>query len=245
MKKHLTQGANTMENKKKAVVLFSGGLDSSTCIYFAKKENYDITAISFLYGQKHQHELEFGKRLLHQAGIENHFIANLGFHDILKSALTDSNIDIPKGGADLDKENFIPSTYVPARNLLFLSYASAAAENIGAHAIFLGVNALDYSGYPDCRPDFIDSFQKTVNLATRAGRTGENITIQTPLINKTKKEIIELGNSLGVPYHLTWSCYDPQNSSDPEKVKPCGECDSCLLRKQGFEAAGLKDPLLS
>lgn len=225
--------------RKKAVVLASGGLDSTTIMAIAKNEGYDIYALSFDYGQRHKFELEAAKKVAKNFGAKKHLILRLNLEAIGGSALTD-DIPVPQG-RDLDdiSSGGIPITYVPARNTIFLAYALAWAEVLGATDIFIGVNAVDFSGYPDCRPEFIESFQRTANLATKAGVEGKGITIHTPVINMTKGEIIKKGISLGVDYAMTHSCYNPS-----EKGIPCGICDSCLLRKKGFNEAGIPDPAL-
>lgn len=229
---------------RKAIVLFSGGLDSATCIYDALNRGYQVIALSILYNQRHKIEIENGRRLLEVAGVNQHLVHELDLSIFGHSALTD-DIDVPKGGADIGREDFIPITYVPARNLIFLSIATAAAEAHEADAIFIGVNNLDYSGYPDCRPDFIESFQQTSKLGTKQGREGRPVQIETPLINLSKKEIILKGSRMQIPYEYTWSCYDPQPGSTNDKVIPCGECDSCILRREGFRQAGLEDKALN
>lgn len=225
--------------RKKAVVLASGGLDSTTIMAIAKNEGYDIYALSFDYGQRHKFELEAAKKVAKNFGAKKHLILRLNLEAIGGSALTD-DIPVPQG-RDLDdiSSGGIPITYVPARNTIFLAYALAWAEVLDATNIFIGVNAIDFSGYPDCRPEFIESFQRTANLATKAGVEGKGITIHTPVINMTKGEIIKKGISLGVDYAMTHSCYNPS-----EKGIPCGICDSCLLRKKGFNEAGIPDPAL-
>jgi len=223
---------------KTAVVLLSGGIDSATCLGIAKDQGFDIVAISFDYNQRHKVELEAAKLILQHYGITKHYIFNIGlFQKIGGSALTDTAVPVPQSLHVSDIGEDIPVTYVPARNMVFLSYALGVAEQNGADDIFIGVNALDYSGYPDCRPEFIESFAKTANLAIKSGVQGSQIQIHTPLIKLTKSEIISRGNSLGVPYHLTHSCYSPT-----EEGLACRHCDACLLRRQGFEDAGLVDP---
>lgn len=216
---------------KKAIVLLSGGLDSATVLAKALADGLECFTLGFSYGQRHAHEVEKATSLAKAHGI-NHKVITIDLASFGGSALTDSNLDVPKNA--LSDE--IPITYVPARNTIFLSYALAYAEVKGANDIFVGVNALDYSGYPDCRPEYIESFEKMANLATKAGVEGQKLSIHAPLINLTKAEIIKLGTKLGVDYAKTTSCYDPVNN------KACGECDSCLLRKKGFEEAGIKDP---
>jgi 7-cyano-7-deazaguanine synthase len=229
-----------MRNRKKrsmpkAVVLLSGGLDSSTCLYFAKKKGFSIKCLIFDYNQRHKKEVEAAKKICSLSGC--------GFK-VLK-------IDLPwKGSSLLDKRacvskrhktatcgSAVPSTYVPGRNIIFLSYALSYAEAIGADAIFIGANAIDYSGYPDCRPEFYRVFQKTASCGTKAGVEGKKIKICAPLIKKTKAQIIKLGKKLGVPFQMTWSCYAGGKSA-------CGKCDSCYFRAKGFRQAGIKDPAL-
>lgn len=218
---------------KKAVVLLSGGLDSTTVAYLAKSAGYEIYALTFDYGQRHKKELESAKKICKQLGTKGHKILNIDLTQIGGSALTNSKIDVPEN-REIDKE--IPVTYVPARNTIFLSFALAYAEVSEAEAIFIGANNLDYSGYPDCRPEYFEAFQKMANLATKVGVEGNSIRIVTPLLNLTKAEIIKRGMGLGVPYELTWSCYEG-------KGKACGKCDSCVLRLKGFKEAGIKDPV--
>ncbi len=222
---------------KKAIILLSGGLDSATCLAIAKDKGYQLYALSFNYGQKHNHELSSAKLLATVYLVADHKIANIDLRLFGGSALTD-NIDIPKDA--LSENNTIPITYVPARNTIFLSYALAWADTINASDIFIGVNALDYSGYPDCRPEYIQAFQRMANLATKIGVENKlKVIIHTPLIHLTKADIIKKGIKLGVDYSLTHSCYDPDKSG-----LSCGHCDSCLLRLRGFRDAGLDDPLV-
>ncbi|MDY6792459.1 MAG: 7-cyano-7-deazaguanine synthase QueC [Thermodesulfobacteriota bacterium] len=226
-----------MIDDKKAVVLSSGGLDSTTVMAIAKNEGYRLFSLSFLYGQRHKIELEAARRVADVIGIEKHLVINLDLNQIGGSALTDS-IDVPKNRVAKADFDDIPVTYVPARNTIFLSYALAWAEVIGSSNIFIGVNAVDYSGYPDCRPEYIDAFEKMANLATKAGVEGfTRIKIHTPLLNMSKAQIIKKGIELGVDYSSTHSCYDP----NPQGLA-CGRCDSCILRKKGFTEAGVKDP---
>ena len=223
---------------KRAVVLASGGLDSTTIMAIAKHEGYDIYALSFDYGQRHKLELEAAKTVAGYFGAKKHLILRLDLDAIGGSALTD-DIPVPhERGLNEIGSGPIPITYVPARNTVFLSYALAWAEVLDATDIFIGVNAVDFSGYPDCRPEYIEAFQKMANLATKAGVEGNSVTIHTPIINMTKAQIIKKGVSLGVDYGITHSCYNPTGDG-----KPCGRCDSCLLRKKGFEEAGVSDPL--
>lgn len=223
---------------KKAVVLLSGGLDSATVLAIARSEGYEPYALSFRYGQRHVWELEAAQRVAASLGAKEHRIAEIDLRVFGGSALTD-DIAVPKGRATDEMSHGIPITYVPARNTIFLSFALAWAEVLGSSDVFIGVNALDYSGYPDCRPEFIEAYEKMANLATKAGVEGsQHLKIHTPLLAWTKAQIIEKGIALGVDYGLTSSCYDPS----PEGL-PCGECDSCLLRKKGFRENGMEDPL--
>lgn len=221
---------------KKAVVLLSGGLDSTTVLAIAKSEGYDLYALSFRYGQRHSHELKAAETIAKSMDVTKHLVLSIDMGAIGGSALTE-DIPVPKSRKFEEMEAEIPVTYVPARNTIFLSFALGWAEVLEAYDIFIGVNALDYSGYPDCRPEFIQSFEQTANLATRAGVEGQSFKIHTPLIQLTKAEIIRKGHALGVDYALTHSCYDPT----PEGLA-CGACDSCLLRKKGFAEAGVADP---
>jgi len=218
-------------NKPKAVILLSGGLDSVTALALAK-ENYQCYALSFSYGQRHDAELNAAKRIADYFEVTEHRILNIDLGQLGGSALTDQTIDVPETPTE-----GIPVTYVPARNTIFLSYALAWAEVLGAHDIFIGVNAVDYSGYPDCRPEYIDAFSKMANLATKTAVEGNPINIHTPLIKLTKAEIIKLGIDNGVDYSMTVSCYAANDQGEA-----CGRCDSCQLRKKGFEEAGVQDP---
>lgn len=221
---------------KKAVVLVSGGLDSATTLAIAKDAGYDCYAMSFNYGQRHKVELDNAKTVSDSIGVIEHKVVNLGLGDIGGSALTDDAIAVPQSSAS-DVTEGIPVTYVPARNTVFLSLALGWAEVLDAEAIFIGVNAVDYSGYPDCRPEYIEAFQTMANLATKRGVEGQLIKIQTPLIDLSKAEIIQKGAALGINYAQTLSCYAPDAEGHA-----CGQCDSCHLRQQGFEAAGIPDP---
>tara|TARA_B100000315_G_scaffold12567_1_gene11903 strand:+ start:23156 stop:23839 length:684 start_codon:yes stop_codon:yes gene_type:complete len=222
----------------KAVVLLSGGIDSATTLAISKNEGYITYAISFDYGQRHSIELEKAAKTAELLKAEKHVVMDIDLRKFGGSALTDS-IPVPKNRNEKDISHDIPPTYVPARNTIFLSLALGWAESIEAEDIFIGVNAIDYSGYPDCRPEYIEAFQKMASLATKAGVEGKSkIKIHTPLINMGKAEIIKKGASLGVDFSLTHSCYDPLSSGNP-----CGRCDSCLLRLKGFRDASLKDPL--
>lgn len=223
---------------KRAVVLVSGGLDSTTVAAVAKSEGYDIYCLSFNYGQRHQQELISAKKVAEHFAANDHLVIDIDLKVIGGSALT-SNIEVPKHREESEMSENIPVTYVPARNTIFLSYALAYAEVLQANDIFIGVNAIDYSGYPDCRPEYIASFEKMANLATKVGVEGTtHLKIHAPLQDLGKKGIIELGLRLGVDYAITHSCYDPAPDG-----KSCGECDSCLLRKHGFEQAGVPDPI--
>ncbi|MFO8085386.1 MAG: 7-cyano-7-deazaguanine synthase QueC [Desulfobacterales bacterium] len=225
-----------MMQGKKAVVLSSGGIDSTTAMAMAKADGYEIYSISFRYGQRHFHELEAAKKIAKVLGVKKHLIVDIDLSQIGGSALTD-DIPVPKG-RDENRMKDIPVTYVPARNTIFLSYALSWAEVLGASDIFIGVNAIDYSGYPDCRPEFIQAFETMANLGTKAGVEGQSFfKIRTPLIDLTKAQIIQKGMALGLDYGMTHSCYDPT-----ENGKACGQCDSCILRKKGFAEAGVKDP---
>ena len=217
----------------KAVILLSGGLDSTTVLAIAKEQNYDCYALSFDYGQKQRSELESSIAIAKKSNVIEHRIMKISLNDIGGSALTDNDISVPKFSDSDD----IPITYVPARNTIFLSFALAWAEVVDCQTIFIGVNALDYSGYPDCRPEFIEAFETMANLATKQSVEGGKIQIKTPLINMTKAEIIKKGLSLGVDYSETTSCYDANSLGEA-----CGECDACVLRKNGFSSANVKDP---
>lgn len=226
-----------MKEKAKAIVLLSGGLDSATTLAIAQDQGYLSHTLSFSYGQRHLFELEAARNISRIMGAEKHLVISMNLNDIGGSALTD-NIDVPKGRTASDMDGDIPVTYVPARNTIFLSLALGWAEVLGAADIFIGVNAVDYSGYPDCRPEYINAFETMANLATKAAVENKiRVRIHTPLINLTKAGIIEKGISLGVDYSLTHSCYDPD-----ELGRACGQCDSCYLRKKGFETAGVPDP---
>ena len=216
---------------KKALVLFSGGLDSTTMLAMVKSDGYEITALTINYNQRHVSEIDFSKKSLSQLQINKQIIFDLDLSKIGGSALTD-NIPVP-----IDSKDNIPTTYVPARNTIFLSLASSFAERLNISDIFIGANIIDYSGYPDCRPEFIKSFEKTINLGTKLGVEGSHFRIHTPLIKMTKAEIIKKGHSLGVDYSLTLSCYNPTDSG-----LACGKCDACKFRKDGFKNAGLPDP---
>lgn len=229
-------------DRPKAVVLLSGGLDSATTLAIARDEGFACHALSFDYGQRHLFELEAAQRVASALGAIEHKVIAIDMRGIGGSALTD-DIDVPKGREAADMAGDIPITYVPARNTIFLSFALAYAEVIGSTDIYIGVNAIDYSGYPDCRPAYIQAFEEMANLATKIGVEGQRITIHTPLIDMTKAKIIKRGVELGVDYGLTLSCYDPQ-PTPPEGVRPCRRCDSCLLRAAGFKEAGIDDPAM-
>jgi 7-cyano-7-deazaguanine synthase len=226
-----------MTEIKKAVVLASGGLDSTTVMAIARSEGYQIFCLSFRYGQRHALELEAAQKVTKVLGAKKHLVIDIDLTSIGGSALTD-NIDVPRDRNEVEMSHGIPVTYVPARNTIFLSYALAWAEVLGASDIFIGVNAVDYSGYPDCRTEYIEAFERMANLATKAGVQGKTqFKIRTPLIRMTKAEIIKTGIELGLDYSMTHSCYDPS----PEG-QACGLCDSCLLRQKGFAEAGIPDP---
>jgi len=220
----------------KAVCLLSGGLDSSTCLALARRKGYECYALSFDYGQRHRVELEAAARVAQTLGAARHVVARIDLRQIGHSALTD-DVAVPKGRSAQDMSHGIPVTYVPARNTIFLSLALAWAEVLEAPDIFIGVNALDYSGYPDCRPEYIEAFERMANLATKAGVEGTlRVRIHTPLIQLSKAEIVRLGRDLGLDFGQTHSCYDPDGAG-----RPCGQCDSCLLRRKGFDEAGIAD----
>lgn len=223
---------------RKAIVLLSGGLDSATALAIAMHQGFEPYALSFRYGQRHAVELAAAHRVADAAGVSRHVVCDIDLRVFGGSALT-ADVEVPKHAtADEIDGDGIPTTYVPARNTVFLSFALAYAEVVGAADIFIGVNALDYSGYPDCRPEYIAAYEQMANLATRAGVEGTSLKIHTPLINLTKAATVELGTKLGVDYSLTFSCYDPDDAG-----RSCGHCDSCLLRLRGFADAGLDDPV--
>lgn len=226
----------------RAVVLLSGGLDSATTLAIARSEGYECHAMSFDYGQRHRVELDAARRVAGSIGVASHRWVHLDLRLFGGSALTDK-IEVPKDREQAAMSQGIPVTYVPARNTIFLAYALALAEVLGSGDIFIGVNAVDYSGYPDCRPEFIEAFERTANLATRAGVEGKCLRIHTPLIQWSKTRIIETGLKLGVDFSLTHSCYDPQPDGKGE-WRACGHCDSCLIRKSAFQQLGLSDPVL-
>lgn len=226
---------------KNAVVLLSGGIDSTTTLAIASNEGYGVYALSFDYGQRHGIEIEMARRNAERFNVIRHWILGINLKDITRSALT-GDVDVPKG-RDITMLKDIPVTYVPARNVIFLSFALSLAETVYSEDIFIGANAIDYSGYPDCRPEFIKAFEKMANLAMKASVEGRaRFRIHTPLINMSKSEIIKKGIELGVDFSYTWSCYDPKPHDS--KLIPCGGCDSCQLRAKGFREAGIKDPLI-
>jgi 7-cyano-7-deazaguanine synthase len=225
------------ENHRKAVILLSGGLDSSTTLAIAKQEGYEAYALSFRYGQRHDREILAAQNVAKYFAVKKHIVLDIDLRSFGGSALTD-DIPVPKERGIAEIAGDIPVTYVPARNTIFLSFALAWAEVLEAYDIFIGVNALDYSGYPDCRPEYIDAFTKMANLATKAGVGGKTFSIHTPLIRMTKSEIIQKGISLGVDFSLTTTCYDPSPSGDA-----CGTCDACILRLKGFRESGITDPI--
>ena len=228
-----------MTSGKTAVCLLSGGLDSSTCLALARRDGFVCHALSFDYGQRHRIELDAAARVAASLGAREHKTIRIDLRAFGGSALT-AGMDVPKGRSAAEMTREIPVTYVPARNTVFLSIALAWAEVLESPDIFIGVNALDYSGYPDCRPEYIEAFEHMANLATKAGVEGRmRVRIHTPLIRLSKAEIVRLGRDLGVDFRLTHSCYDPDESG-----RACGACDSCLLRRKGFEEAGLADPAL-
>jgi 7-cyano-7-deazaguanine synthase len=226
-----------MSERMNAVALVSGGVDSAVALALARRDGYQVYALSFDYGQRHSIELEAAKQVANSLGVVRHYVCNINLRMIGGSALT-SDIAVPKGRPPQEMSSNIPITYVPARNTIFLSYALAWCEVIPASDIFIGVNAIDYSGYPDCRPEYLETFQRLANLATKSGVEGKGgIRIHAPLINMTKAEIIRTGYELGVDLSLTHSCYDPS----PQGMA-CGACDSCILRREGFKQAGIPDP---
>jgi 7-cyano-7-deazaguanine synthase len=228
-----------MNSARKAVCLLSGGLDSATCLALARRDGFDCYALSFDYGQRHRVELESAARIAASLGATQHRIVRVDLRQFGHSALT-ADMPVPKGRSAEEMSGEIPVTYVPARNTIFLSFALAWAEVLEAPDIFIGVNALDYSGYPDCRPEYIEAYERMANLATKAAVEGRTrITLHTPLIRLSKAEIVKLAADLGLDFRLTHSCYDPDPSG-----RPCGACDSCLLRRKGFEEAGVVDPLV-
>ncbi len=227
---------------RKAVVLLSGGIDSTTTLAIARAEGYEVYALSFRYGQRHEVELERARAIATMFGVARHLIVTVNLREIGGSALTDERIPVPKDRTSEEIGAGIPVTYVPGRNTIFLAFALAWAEVLGAEDIFFGANVLDYSGYPDCRSEYLRAFEQMANLATRAGVSGEvRFRIHAPLLYMTKAEIIRRGRELGVEYRLTWSCYDPVERGG--EVLACGRCDSCQIRRRGFAEAGIADPI--
>ena len=227
-----------MSSEKKAVVLLSGGLDSATVAAIAKEQGFTLYCLSFHYGQRQEVEVDMARHLAAIFGAREHLVLNLEMGLIGGSALTDRSVAVPKEGENLNVEEVIPVTYVPARNTIFLSYAASWAEVVGARDIFIGVNALDYSGYPDCRPEYLAAMQRAINLGTRQGvQNDDYFRLQAPLMKLKKSEIIRWGTGLGVDYGMTVSCYDPDRNG-----RPCGLCDSCRLRENAFREAALVDP---
>lgn len=229
---------NKSTQNSKAIVLLSGGLDSTTTLAIAQAKGFEVFALTASYGQRHQIEIDFARRIANYFEVKKHSIIEIDLRIFGGSALTD-NIPVPKNRSLDEMEQGIPITYVPARNTILLSFALAWAEVLGITDIFTGVTAVDYSGYPDCRPEFIEAFEKMANLATKAGIEGYKLKIHTPLINLTKAEIIKRGSELGVNYSLTLTCYEPSPLGEA-----CGHCDSCILRAKGFSEAGLEDPTI-
>ena len=224
-----------MSAAKKAIVLLSGGLDSSTCLLIAREQGFEVHALSFDYGQRHRVELDAAREIANRYGARSHRVVKVDLPGGSSSALTDSTLPVPKNSLGQDA---IPITYVPARNALFLAHAISWAESLGAADVFIGANALDYSGYPDCRPEFLEAFERMANLGTRAGVEGRlAFRIRAPLLRMTKAQIVAEGARLGLDFGLTSSCYDPGPDG-----RPCGTCDSCLLRIKGFREAGVADP---
>ncbi|HET6411785.1 MAG TPA: 7-cyano-7-deazaguanine synthase QueC [Anaeromyxobacter sp.] len=229
-------GARRRGAKPRAVVLLSGGLDSTTCLAVARRDGFRVHALSVDYGQRHKGELARARRIARALGAADHRVVRVDLRTFGGSALTDSAIAVPKGRSMRRMARDIPVTYVPARNTVLLALALAHAETVGAEDVYLGVNAIDYSGYPDCRPAFLRAFEKLARVATKAGVEGRPLRIRAPLLRLGKADIVRLGTRLGVPYRLTLSCYDPIGG------RACGECDACELRKRGFAEAGVKDP---
>jgi len=219
-----------------AIVLLSGGLDSATLLAVAKEKGHDIVALTFDYGQKHKRELDSARKIAKHLKVKEHIVLPLDLGRLLRSSLTQKALPIPDGRSEIDDPTGIPSTYVPARNIVFLSIATSIAESRGAERIFIGVNAVDFSGYPDCTPYFIAAFQRAINVGTKSGKEGRAIRLETPLIHLSKAQIIGKAVRLKVPLELTWSCYKGGK-------KACGKCDSCRLRLKGFAHAGVKDPI--
>ncbi|HEY6099646.1 MAG TPA: 7-cyano-7-deazaguanine synthase QueC [Anaeromyxobacter sp.] len=225
-----------MPRRRRAVVLLSGGLDSSTCLAVARVAGFEAHCLSVDYGQRHRGELARARRIARALGAAGHEVVKVDLSAFGGSALTDRSIPVPKGRSPSRMARDIPVTYVPARNTVLLALALAHAETIGAEDVYVGVNALDYSGYPDCRPEFLRAFERVARVAARAGVSGRALRIRAPLLRLSKAGIIKLGAALGVPYRLTQSCYDPVRG------RACGSCDACVLRRMGFEEAGVRDP---
>ncbi len=226
------------KRRRRAVVLLSGGLDSATCLAIALHDGFEAHCLSVDYGQRHRGELAAARRVARALGARAHRIVRVDLSGFGGSALTDAHIPVPKRRSARRVSREIPSTYVPARNTVLLSVALAFAETIGAEDVFVGVNAVDYSGYPDCRPEFLRAFERVARLATKAGVSGRPLRVRAPLVMLSKAEIVRTGTALGVPYRLTRSCYDPAGS------RACGQCDACVLRRKGFDEAGVPDPTL-
>ena len=228
---------DSRNGRKRAVILLSGGMDSATAMAVARSNGYDLYALSFDYGQRHRKELGCARKLAAFFKAREHKVLRIELGRLGGSALTNRSIEVPRAGEPWREGEKIPATYVPARNLIFLSFAAAYAETVGASSIFIGANAIDYSGYPDCRPEFLRAFEEAARLGTKAGAAGRPLRVEAPLLRLTKAQIVRLGSSLLVPFELTWSCYRGGRS-------PCGRCDSCLLRAKGFAETGIADPLL-
>ncbi len=220
----------------KAVALLSGGLDSTVTLAYAISKGYDVTPLSFRYGQRHSKELEAAKAVSRFYGLKRHVVVDLDLSSFETSALTSNKVDVPKGRSAESMAADIPVTYVPARNIIFLSVAAGLCETIGARVIFIGANAVDYSGYPDCRPEFFRAFEKALEAGTKAGVEGDAIRIEAPILRSSKADIVRLGKELKAPLRLTWSCYEGRD-------RACGKCDSCLLRLKGFKEAGYQDEI--
>ena len=230
------EATGAQQNERGAVILLSGGMDSATVMAVARERGYVLYALTVDYGQRHRKEIQCARRLARFFGARGHRIIKSGLGQLVGSALTDRSAPVPRGRVWRPGDD-VPATYVPARNLVLLSLAAAYAETVGAGAVFIGANAVDYSGYPDCRPEFLRAFERAICAGTRRGASGERIRVLAPLLRLSKAEIVRLGARLGVPYELTWSCYRGGK-------RPCGRCDSCLLRSRGFRGAGIEDPLV-
>lgn len=219
-----------------AIVLLSGGLDSSTVLAMAKEDGFDVVALTFDYGQRHRRELESAKKIAKSLGAQEHIVIPLDLSRYLRSSLTQSGMRVPKGRTEKEIGSGIPDTYVPSRNIIFLSIASSIAESRGAEAVFIAANSVDFSGYPDCTPEFLRAFQKVLDVGTKAGKEGHVVKVEAPLLRKSKADIVKEAIRLKVPLELTWSCYEGGE-------KACGTCDSCQLRRKGFSEANAKDPI--